>query len=108
MNTIMYLVVIEAMLFALGATLFAIWILSTRRPPRWGAYVATKLGMFITSGILLTVVLPAKQIPIHWPSVGYVIGLLSMSIGLVGVARDIMRRHGTREGHDHVTNPKEN
>lgn len=94
MGQVMYLVLIQLLLFAMGASLVAIYALIIRRPKRWSFYVLAKVGIMITNGILVVIVLPTPEHSIHITGylLGYLVGLACVGVGVLGIAKDILSR----------------
>lgn len=90
---ITYAVLAYGSLFTLGALLYTMGVLVVRRPPAWGSYLLAKIGMLLIVGTIEVIILP-NPVPIPpSPRVGsYVLGVGLFGLGLLGVAKDILRR----------------
>lgn len=92
MGNLIYTLLVQLSLFALGATIVAVYALLRARPPYWGAYVAVKAGTFVIIGTILFVVFPLHTVPVSGRALWYIGGLVLSACGTLGVARDVMRK----------------
>lgn len=106
------LLLIQASLFACGASLFAMLVLALRRPKRWYGYFAVKLSVMMTVGTVMWRILLAPGIHLNWHdpfTLAYAIGVVLADVGLVVVVRDMMQHSGRRIGSGlgpaHITGP---
>jgi hypothetical protein len=88
----MYVLLVNLLGFAAGAASFAAFWVTLRRPPYWWGYALVKLGILITSGILLYKVIPVAVVQVDVWTWAYIGGLLITSVGLVGVTIDLINR----------------
>jgi hypothetical protein len=98
MGRIIYFTLVQLLLFATGTSVVAVVALAARRPKRWTWYALVKLGIVITNGILLAVVIPVRgqTLPFDAVTAAFSLGVAATGIGLVGVCRDIIRKAGSR------------
>jgi hypothetical protein len=97
--TVAYLILVQASVFAIGASLAALALLAIRRPGHWYWYFLTKLGTMGVIGILLYAI-SSPQAQRSLEANGrfwfYVSAVMVYAVGVTGVARDITRRSGAR------------
>lgn len=96
LETILYLLLLQLLAFAAGASGVAVFLLAARRPRNWVSYALTKVGLIGTSTILFIAVAPQGEIEVSWRSAGYLASLAITCAGLVGVSRDVARTAGRR------------
>lgn len=94
-----YLIVVQASLFAIGASVFTLGVLAVRRPARWYWYFLTKLGTMGVIGVILVAISTAQaraRLETNGRFWLYVGAVLMYAVGVTGVARDLTRRAGAR------------
>ena len=92
MESFLYLLLVQASLFALGTALVASVVLAMKRVSYWWAYFGAKLAMFGIVGEILVLVLPKRVAqPSIWTYL-YLFFLALFGIMLIFVSRDIIQR----------------
>lgn len=96
MKGLLFLLLLQFSLAALGASAVAVVALIWKRPMRWYGYVLTKLGAAAVIGIILVLVLPQGEVQASGRAYGYIAGVGVYALGVAIVAKDIMQRAGRR------------
>ena len=97
---LLYFLLVQFSMFAVGAAVVAAWILLVKRPPRWWAYVFTMVSLGGIIGILMIRIMPTRTVTpsgLAWLYVGLVI---LGAAGMAGVAYDVIKRFA-REVNPH-------
>lgn len=97
-----YLVLLQASLFAFGAGLVAIGILIRFRFRRWWAYVLTKISLIGIIGIIFLLIWERGQVESTPQTTGYVVLVVIGAIGMTFVAGDLARKGGERRAKEDV------
>jgi hypothetical protein len=97
----LYFLLVQLSLFALGTLFVTIIVLSVRKPPFWGAYLTSKLGVLINTSIIIGLVIPSRIVRPGVLAYLYIVGTALIGGGMVFVCRDLIRRSfkGENEWH---------
>lgn len=95
---LLYGLLVQLSLFAVGATLATALVLVKRRPPFWWAYTGYKLATLGIISTIMVLVLPLQQLEPRLATYLYIsfVGLADLMLPFV--CRDILRRTGRRSG----------
>ena len=91
---LLYFVLLQVSLFALGASAVAVSVLVRHRPRRWWAYALTKVGLAGIVGTLMLRVWDNGTVEPSGAAYFYVGFVLASAIGLSYVSGDLARRGG--------------
>lgn len=93
-EVVVYYILVQASLFALGSAGVATVFLLRFKPSYWWAYVLFKLGVMAITGVILALVLPLQSVAPKPQTYVYIVGVLACAVGAVGVSRDLLKRFG--------------
>lgn len=94
MQTVIYLLLLQLLLFTAATSVVTLAFLIRNRPDAWVWYGLAKSGIAVTSLLLFSRVLPSPDhsVPLTWLVLAYMLSLVSICVGMIGVSVDLMRK----------------
>lgn len=102
---LVYVILANISLFALGASLITMGILALYRPYRWWAFMLVKAGLFGIVGLIYILLLPAGTLQIiDWKIIVYTVSVFFTAVGQVFVIKALIKYAAEKDVTEKVKN----